>query len=98
MATALCLARWRCRFSITASWRGSRCSTPRVTAPTIAPTRSRLLGWAAHQIGLDLQAMRANELEAEVAGLNAQLSAMAGERDRLSAMLTASPLGRAEGA
>ena len=44
------------------------------------------------------QAMHASELEAEVAGLNAQLSAMAGERDRLSAMLTASPLGRAEGA
>ncbi len=58
------------------------------------PDEVEVLGWAAHQIGLDLQAMRAGELEAEVARLNdavaglrdtnAQLS---GERDRLAALL-----------
>jgi hypothetical protein len=40
------------------------------------PDEVEVLGWAAHQVGLDLQAMHAGELEAEVAGLGAQVAAL----------------------
>jgi hypothetical protein len=40
------------------------------------PDEIEVLGWAAQQIGLDLQAMRASELEAEVGALHARLAAL----------------------
>jgi hypothetical protein len=40
------------------------------------PDEIEALGKAAHQVGLDLQAMRASELEAEIAGLSAQVAAL----------------------
>jgi hypothetical protein len=55
------------------------------------PDEIEALGWAAHQVGLDLQAMHASELEAEVSGLKADLTVLARtnaqvsvERDRLA--------------
>lgn len=62
------------------------------------PDEVEILGWAAHQVGLDLQAMRASELESEVAGLTAKVAAIAEERDRLGALLGGQPMRRAEGA
>jgi len=38
------------------------------------PDEVELLGWAAQQVGLDLQTMHVGELEAELAGLAAQLA------------------------
>ena len=43
------------------------------------PDEIELLGWATHQVGLDLQAMHASELEAEVAGLSAQVAALSAQ-------------------
>jgi hypothetical protein len=51
------------------------------------PDEVDVLGWAAKQVGLDLQSIRASELEAEVAALNVRLAAVAEERDRLGALL-----------
>jgi hypothetical protein len=43
------------------------------------PDEVELLDWAAHQVGLDLQAMHAGELEAEVASLSAQVAALSAQ-------------------
>jgi hypothetical protein len=51
------------------------------------PDEIEVLGWAAHQVGLDLQAMHAGELEAEVAGLNARIAMLTEQCDRLGALL-----------
>jgi len=48
------------------------------------PDEVEVLGWAAHQVGLDLQAMRASELEAEVAGLNETVAGLRGVIAELS--------------
>jgi hypothetical protein len=49
------------------------------------PDEVEVLGWAAHQVGLDLQALRARTLEGEVVGLRQQvalLSKLARESNR----------------
>lgn len=51
------------------------------------PDEVDVLGWAAHQVGLDLQSIRASELKAEVADLTVRLATVAEERDRLGALL-----------
>jgi uncharacterized small protein (DUF1192 family) len=69
------------------------------------PDEIEILGWAAHQIGLDLQAMRANELETEIAGLNDTVAALRNrvaqltdERDRLGSLFAGLAVSRQEGA
>jgi hypothetical protein len=51
------------------------------------PDEVELLGWAAHQVGLALQAQHAHELEERLSGLTAQVASLTEERDRLSALL-----------
>jgi hypothetical protein len=51
------------------------------------PDEVELLGWATHQIGLDLQAIRARDLEAAIAELVATNLAISADRDRLSHIL-----------
>jgi hypothetical protein len=46
------------------------------------PDEVALLGWAAHQIGLDLQAIHAHELEAEVTLLRHKLAWLEDSKDR----------------
>jgi hypothetical protein len=52
------------------------------------PDEVEVLGWAAHQVGLALQAQHARELELQVSSLGATLAALTEERDRLEALLT----------
>jgi hypothetical protein len=61
------------------------------------PDEVELLGWAAHQVGLDLQALRARDLEAQVVsleekviGLNEQVAWLSEDKARLTALLTSS--------
>jgi hypothetical protein len=51
------------------------------------PDEVELLGWATHQVGLDLQAIRARDLETAVAELVATNLAITADRDRLSLIL-----------
>lgn len=56
------------------------------------PDEVELLGWAVHQVGLDLQAIHARELEATVRELNNKVAWLTGEKDRLVALLAAPSL------
>jgi hypothetical protein len=56
------------------------------------PDEVELLGWAAHQVGLDLQALHARDLEAQVVGLNEKVAWLSEDRARLTAMLSAAGL------
>jgi hypothetical protein len=47
------------------------------------PDEVENIGWATHQIGLDLQALRARSLDEELVSLRHQLSVTEAERDRL---------------
>jgi hypothetical protein len=62
------------------------------------PDEIELLGWAAHQVGLDLQALHARDLEAQVVSLNEKVAWLAEDKARLTALLSgglqpASPAG-----
>lgn len=51
------------------------------------PDQVELLDWATHQIGLDLRALHARQLEAEVGRLADANRVLTGERDRLADLL-----------
>jgi hypothetical protein len=51
------------------------------------PDEVQNLGWAAHQVGLDLQALQARDLRAQVALLSERNRLLGGERDRLLGLL-----------
>jgi len=51
------------------------------------PDEVALLGWAAHQVGLDLQALHARELEARMTDMERHIVSLTEERDRLAAIL-----------
>lgn len=55
------------------------------------PDEIELLGWAARQVGLALQAQHARELEAQIASLSARVASLSEERDRLAALLAGAP-------
>jgi hypothetical protein len=52
------------------------------------PDEVELLGWAACQVGLDLQALHARDLEAQVVGLEEKVAWLSEDRARLTALLT----------
>jgi hypothetical protein len=59
------------------------------------PDEVELLGWAAHQVGLDLQALHARDLEAQVVslkekvgGLNEKVAWLLEDKARLTVLLT----------
>jgi hypothetical protein len=49
------------------------------------PDEVELLGWAAHQVGLDLQALHARDLEAQVVSLNETVARLSAGKARLTA-------------
>jgi hypothetical protein len=49
------------------------------------PDEVELLGWAAHQVGLDLQALHARDLEAQVVSLNETVARLSKGKTRLTA-------------
>jgi hypothetical protein len=51
------------------------------------PDEIDMLGWAANQVGLDLQALHARDLEAQVVSLNEKLAWLSEDRARLTALL-----------
>ena len=51
------------------------------------PDQEENIGWATHQVGLDLQALKARALDEELASLRHRLIATEAERDRLIASL-----------
>jgi hypothetical protein len=51
------------------------------------PDEVELLGWAANQVGLDLQALHARDLEAQVVSLNEKVAWLSEDKARLTAML-----------
>ncbi|MXO58993.1 hypothetical protein GRI89_05510 [Altererythrobacter salegens] len=54
------------------------------------PDEEENIGWAAHQVGLDLQALRAKMLDGKIVNLRDRLTATEAERDRLLASLATS--------
>jgi len=52
------------------------------------PDQEENIGWATHQVGLDLQALRARALDEELASLRGRLTATEAERDRLLSTLS----------
>ena len=54
------------------------------------PDEVELLGWAACQVGLDLQALHARDLEAQVVSLNEKVAWLSEDKARLTAMLSGS--------
>ncbi len=52
------------------------------------PDEIDVLGWAAHQVGLDLQAMNAHELETKLAGLSQLVETLTVENGRLTELLS----------
>lgn len=54
---------------------------------TFRPDESAVLGWAAHQVGLDMQALKARDLKAEMARLKAQNESMQAENSRLTGLI-----------
>jgi hypothetical protein len=51
------------------------------------PDEVELLGWGANQVGLDLQALHARDLEAQVISLNEKVAWLTEDRARLTALL-----------
>ena len=54
------------------------------------PDEVENLGWATHQVGLDLRALHARQLEEQNSRLNAEVIGLSRERDALKAILTES--------
>jgi hypothetical protein len=54
------------------------------------PDEVELLGWAANQVGLDLQALHARDLEAQVVSLNEKVAWLSEDKARLTALLNGS--------
>jgi len=52
------------------------------------PDEIEVLGWAAHQVGLDLQAMNAHELETKLTGLTQLVGTLTAENGRLTKLLS----------
>jgi hypothetical protein len=52
------------------------------------PDEVDLLGWAANQVGLDLQALHARDLEAQVVSLNEKVAWLSEDKARLTALLS----------
>jgi hypothetical protein len=68
---------------------------PKPDGADYRPDEIELLGWAANQVGLDLQALRARDLEAQVVslkednlGLSEKVTSLAEDKARLTALLT----------
>jgi hypothetical protein len=59
--------------------------SPKPDRTDFRPDELELLGWAAHQVGLDLQALHARHLEAEVVDLRRTVALVREERDRVVA-------------
>jgi hypothetical protein len=51
------------------------------------PDEVELLGWAAHQVGLDLQALHARDLEAQVVSLEDKVARLLEDRAKVAALL-----------
>jgi hypothetical protein len=71
---------------------------PKPDGADYRPDEIELLGWAANQVGLDLQALRARDLEAQVIslkednlGLNEKVTSLAEDKARLTALLAGLP-------
>jgi GAF domain-containing protein len=62
------------------------------------PDEVAVLGWAAEQVGFALQAQHVRELEATIAGLNAQVATLSVDRDRLGALLAGPATRQTDGA
>jgi hypothetical protein len=62
---------------------------PKPDGSHFRPDQEENIGWATHQIGLDLQALKARALDEELARLHARLTAAEAERDRLVSSLIA---------
>ncbi len=56
------------------------------------PDEVELLGWAAHQVGLDLQGLHARELEAQVVSLNEKVVWLSEDKAKLTALLIGAPV------
>jgi hypothetical protein len=54
------------------------------------PDEVELLGWAANQVGLDLQALHARDLEAQVVSLNETVARLLEDRAKVAALLPGS--------
>jgi len=54
------------------------------------PDEVENLGWATHQVGLDLRALHARQLEEQNGRLSAEVVGLSRERDTLKAILTGS--------
>jgi hypothetical protein len=60
---------------------------PKPDGSRFRPDQEENIGWATHQVGLDLQALKARALDEELASLRGRLSATEAERDRLISSL-----------
>jgi hypothetical protein len=62
---------------------------PKPDGADYRPDEVDLLGWAANQVGLDLQALHARDLEAQVVSLNEKVAWLSEDKARLTALLNA---------